>query len=170
MRTIIVEPYNKSWPEEFQKICRELTAALGTTALSVEHVGSTSVPGLPAKPIIDIDVVIESYDVFPEVVRRLAAIGYSHAGDQGIPAREAFKYESMPGLMQHHLYVCPRSSPELRRHLALRDYLRAHPDAAAEYGRIKQEGARLYPHDIDAYIAHKSACILDIYRRAGLDV
>ena len=170
MRTIIVEPYSETWPMEFQKICRELTAALGSAALSVEHVGSTAVPGLPAKPIIDIDVIIEGYDVFPEVVRRLAAIGYTHVGDKGIPTREAFDYASKPGLMPHHLYVCPESSPELRRHLALRDYLRAHPEAAAEYGRVKQEGASLYPHDIDAYIAHKSACILNIYRRAGLDV
>ena len=70
--------------------------------------------------------------------------------------------------MEHHLYVCPKNSPELRRHLSFRDYLRGHPEAVKEYGRIKEEAARLFPHDIDGYINHKRTLIEKIYREIGL--
>ncbi|MBQ1432933.1 MAG: GrpB family protein, partial [Ruminococcus sp.] len=94
--------------------------------------------------------------------------GYHHKGDLGITGREAFSYEGKEHLMKHHLYVCPENSAELRRHTAFRDYLRTHPDAVAEYSRIKAEGAKLFPHDIDSYIAHKSPFIESIYRKIGL--
>ena len=71
-------------------------------------------------------------------------------------------------LMEHHLYVCAADCPELKRHLTFRDYLRAHPEAVEEYSRVKQEGAALYPHDIDSYIGHKSPFIEKIYKEAGL--
>ncbi len=141
----------------------ELTAALGELAIGIEHVGSTSVEGLSAKPIIDIDVVIKDYTVFEEVVSALGSIGYRHEGDLGIAGREAFKYDGKDHLRKHHLYVCPEASPELKRHIAFRDYLRTHPDAVREYSRIKEEGARLYPYDIDRYIEHKSPFIEKIY-------
>ena len=70
--------------------------------------------------------------------------------------------------MEHHLYVCPEDSRELKRHLLFRDYLRSHPEAVKEYGRIKEEGAKLYPHDIDSYINHKSTLIEKIYKEIGL--
>lgn len=165
---IIVLPYDEGWAQAFENIRAELDTALGRLALSIEHVGSTSVRGLAAKPIIDIDVVIESSAVFGEVKAALAKAGYHHKGDLGITGREAFSYEGKEHLMKHHLYVCPENSAELRRHTAFRDYLRTHPDAVAEYSRIKAEGAKLFPHDIDSYIAHKSPFIESIYRKIGL--
>ena len=170
MQTKMVEvvPYSGSWPVEFEKIHGLLTAALGPCALKIEHVGSTSVPGLWAKPIIDIDVVILNITLFPEARRRLSAAAYCHDGDLGIPGREAFRYEGEIQLPQHHLYVCAQSAAELQRHLALRDYLRNHPDAAREYSRVKREGAALHPFDIDAYILYKEPFILNIYRLCGL--
>ncbi len=167
-RHIIVLPYDESWPCEFEKIKRELCSGLGPLALGIEHVGSTAVKGLWAKPIIDIDIVIPSGGNFDEVCRGLGAIGYSHSGDQGIKGREAFKYQGKEHLMGHHLYVCRQDSPELKRHIALRDYLRANKEAADEYGRVKREGALLHPFDIDGYIAHKSAFIEAVYKKAGL--
>ncbi len=162
---ITVLPYDRAWEKDFQDISSELQIALGSLALSIEHVGSTAVPGLSAKPIIDIDVVIPDYSVFDAVLSALSAIGYQHEGDLGIAGREAFKYTGKEHLRTHHLYVCPRDSAELRRHIAFREYLRAHPEAAAEYSRIKEEGAALYPYDMEKYLAHKSPFIQNIYRK-----
>ena len=170
MRTkhITVLPYDPQWAADFQAICQELTPALGDLVLAIEHVGSTAVPGLTAKPIIDIDIVIRNAAALPDIIARLARIGYLHEGDLGVPDREAFCYEGKPHLREHHIYVCPQNAAELHRHLTFRDYLRNHPEAAAQYGRIKQEAAALHPEDIDSYIAHKSGCIEALYAACGL--
>ena len=170
MRTarVVVLPYDSAWRDDFLKIKDELMAAIGDLALAVEHVGSTSVEGLCAKPCIDIDVVIADNTVFGEVVRALGEIGYIHEGDLGIKGREAFRYTDKPHLEKHHLYVCPQSSEELYRHITFRDHLKSHPDAAKRYGEIKIEAAELFPDDIDGYIKHKSRCIEEIYEECGL--
>lgn len=167
-RHIVVLPYDPQWKAAFEAIRQEIEAAVGDLLLSVEHVGSTAVEGLSAKPIIDLDVVIAAASDLPEVIERLASIGYEHEGDLGIPGREAFCYTGKPHLLAHHLYVCPRDSRELHRHLAFRDYLRTHPEAAAEYGRVKEAAARCYPHDIQRYMQHKEACIRRLYEACGL--
>jgi len=97
---------------------------LGDTVLRIEHVGSTSVEGLSAKPIIDIDIVIKDHSAFELVKEKLALIGYVHEGDLEIKDREAFKYVGKEYLQQHHLYVCPQNSAELARHITFRNYLR----------------------------------------------
>ncbi len=165
---VVVLPYDAQWEQAFIRIRDEIRAALGSLALSIEHVGSTSVRGLSAKPIIDIDVVIRDDTVFDAVVAALEDIGYHHEGDLGIPAREAFKYDGKEHLQKHHLYVCPQDSAELKRHMAFRDYLRAHPEAVREYSRIKEEGAARYPDDIEQYIQYKSPFIETVYREIGV--
>ncbi|MBO4346743.1 MAG: GrpB family protein [Lachnospiraceae bacterium] len=162
-RHIVVVPYDEKWKQAFEDIKCELEAALGNLALRIEHVGSTSVEGLSAKPIIDIDVVIRNPSMLDSVIEALAKIGYRHEGDKGIPGREAFKYDGKEHLMIHHLYVCSEDAAELKRHLGFRDYLRSHPETVKEYGRVKEEGAKLYPYDIDKYIEHKSPFIESIY-------
>ena len=170
MRTVKVSvvPYRAAWRSDFEKIKCELEAALGALALSVEHIGSTSVEGLSAKPCIDIDVVIKERSYLPEVIERLANIGYIHEGNLGIEGREAFDYKDKPHLAKHHLYVCHASSAELRRHIAFRDYLRANPEAVKEYSRVKEEGAELFPFDIDKYIEHKTPFIKKVYELIGI--
>ena len=165
---VIVLPYNEQWKQDFRKIEAELANALGSLALKIEHVGSTSVEGLSAKPIIDIDVVINDTTLLGDVISTLASIGYQHEGNLGIVGREAFKYDGKEHLQRHHLYVCPKDSPELKRHMAFRDYLRTHPDAVKEYSRIKEEEAKLYPEDIESYIEHKSPFIEKIYTEMGM--
>ncbi len=165
---VVVEPYNGQWKQDFIAIRDEIRAAMGDLVLRIEHVGSTSVEGLSAKPIIDIDVVIEDRSKLEAAVKALAAIGYEHEGDQGIPGREAFKYEGKEHLRKHHLYVCAQDSSELKRHVSFRDYLREHPEAVREYSRVKEEGAELFPYDIDSYIEHKTPFIQGIYARIGL--
>ncbi len=167
-KRVIVQPYDETWKNDFIAIRDELNTALKDLALRIEHVGSTSVEGLSAKPIIDIDVIIHDRNILPDVISALQMIGYSYEGDQGIPGREAFKYEGKEHLRKHHLYVCSQDAEELKRHIAFRDFLRCNPDAVAEYSRIKEEGALLYPWDIDKYIDHKSPFIESIYKRIGL--
>ena len=146
---VVVEPYNKEWKSDFIAIRDELDAVLKDIVLKIEHVGSTSVEGLSAKPVVDIDVVIKDTTVLPDVISALQTIGYFHEGDLGIPGREAFKYEGKEHLRKHHLYVCSQDSEELKRHITFRDYLRSNPDAVEEYSKIKEEAANLYPWDID---------------------
>ena len=165
---VVVNSYDPIWAKDFIAIRDELNTVLKDLVLGIEHVGSTSVEGLSAKPIIDIDVIIQDRENLPDVISALQKIGYSHEGDQGIPGREAFKYEGKEHLRKHHRYVCAKDAEELRRHLAFRDYLRSNSDAVAEYSRIKEEGALLYPWDIDKYIEHKSPFIESIYKRIGL--
>ncbi len=166
-RNIVVVPYDPAWEQDFIDIQSELQACLDGLALRTEHVGSTAVKGLSAKPIIDIDVVIRDESLLEEVISALGKIGYRHEGDLGIPGREAFTYEGKEHLRTHHLYVCPLNSAELKRHLAFRDYLRSHPDAVREYSRIKESAARLYPHDIDRYLSYKAPFIQKIYKELG---
>ena len=171
MRTakVIVVPYDTAWESDFLKIEEEIRSALGDLILGIEHVGSTSVKGLSAKPCIDLDVIIKDYDAFAEVIKALESIGYYHEGDLGIPNREAFGYDDKPHLQKHHLYVCPKFSEELHRHVTFRDYLRTHPEAVRAYSLVKEEAARLFPNDIDQYIAYKSPCIKALYKECGLE-
>lgn len=170
MRTakVVVLPYDETWKLAFETIKTEIESALGDWIVGIEHVGSTSVEGMSAKPCIDMDVIIRDYSVFDTVVAKLAAIGYTHEGDLGIRGREAFAYADKSHLMKHHLYVCPQDSEELRRHMAFRDYLRANPEAVKAYSTVKETAARLFPHDVDGYMAYKSPCIEELYGVCGL--
>ena len=167
-RKVTVVPYDASWKTAFCHIKKEIEAALGDLAVGIEHVGSTSVEGMWAKPCIDLDVIIQDNSVLEEVVARLAAIGYIHEGDLGICGREAFAYSGKEHLQWHHLYVCPADSAELHRHLTFRNFLRSHSDAAAQYSRVKETAATLYPDSIDKYIEYKSPCIKELYVQCGL--
>ena len=167
-RKVVVLTYDVAWKTAFEKIINEIEAEIGDLIIGIEHVGSTSVEGMSAKPCIDIDVIIKDYSVFGEVVRKLGAIGYIHEGDLGIKDREAFKYADKPHLMLHHLYVCPQDSEELRRHITFRDFLRKNPEAVKKYSRLKETAAQLFPDEIEQYIAFKAPCIEELYKECGL--
>ena len=167
-RRVEVVPYDETWPVAFEKIKTEIENAVGDLIVGIEHVGSTSVKGLSAKPIIDIDIIIKDYSIFDAVVRQLHTIGYIHEGDLGITDREAFKYLDKPHLQKHHLYVCPQQSQELFRHMTFRDFLRSNPEAVKKYSAVKEKAAQLFPDDIDKYMEYKSHCIEELYAMCGL--
>ena len=167
-KNVIVSPYNPKWKTDFEKIKQEIASVIGDLAVSIEHVGSTSVEGLSAKPVIDIDVVISDYSVFDSVISKLSTIGYIHEGNLGIKDREAFKYSDKPHLQTHHLYVCPLNSKELLRHITFRDFLRNNPDAVKKYSEVKENAAKLFPDNIDKYIEYKTPCIEELYSLCGL--
>lgn len=132
-------------------------------AIGLEHVGSTAVPGLAAKPVIDMDIIIPSRDVWPTIVRRLAGLGYEHRGEVGIADRDAFR---APGDQpSHHLYVCSSGSAALRNHIAFRDHLRGHPGDAAAYADLKLELADRFSDDRERYVEGKTAFVLSILAR-----
>ena len=156
--------YDPRWPGVFEALNETVLAALGELVVSVEHVGSTSVSGLAAKPVIDLDVVVASADV-ATAIERLATIGYEHLGDRGIPQREAF--DSPAGSPRHHLYLCPVGSPALANHLAVRNHLRENPAAAAEYGMLKKRLAREHANDSASYGEAKTEFLVAILRGLG---
>jgi len=161
---VIVLDYDPNWPGVFQSLRKRIADALGDMAAAIEHVGSTAVPELAAKPIIDIDVLLASETMLPAAIERLASLGYVHQGNLGIPEREAFVAPTNDPL--HHLYVCPPSSSEFRRHIALRDYLRANPKDAKIYGDLKITLAERFREDRSAYIAAKGEFVAELTSRA----
>ena len=167
-RKVVVLPYDVAWQSAFEKIKSEIEEAIGDLIIGIEHVGSTSIEEMSAKPCIDIDVIIKDYSIFATVVDGLKKIGYIHEGDLGIKDREAFKYSEKEHLQTHHLYICPKYSEELHRHITFRDFLRSNPEAVKRYSLIKEKAAELYPNDIDGYIEYKSHCIEELYKECGL--
>lgn len=166
-RTRIVEivPYNPEWKAEFEKIKAMLNRYIGDLILSIEHVGSTSVEGLSAKPIIDLDVVMESYDVLPRIIERLGEAGFVHEGNLGIEGREAFRRTYKDGFMKYHLYVCPKDGKGYLEHIAFRDYLRSNETARKAYGELKLKLAETYRTDVDQYCEHKTEFVRDILNK-----
>ncbi|SRR5579871_2894316 len=169
MSCMILALHNPEWAAEFEALRDVYTSALGKLILRIEHVGSTAVPNLMAKPILDIDIVMPSYEVFPEIIAHLKRLGYSHNGDQGIRDREVFKpldntapFTSQPRKwMTHHLYVCPANSLELRRHLIFRDALRAHDNLRQEYEKRKLDIAERSVGDRKVYAQIKEIACRD---------
>jgi GrpB-like predicted nucleotidyltransferase (UPF0157 family) len=164
---IIIEEYDPQWPQRFDSIRSRIAAVLGSFATTIEHIGSTAVPGLAAKPIIDVDVLLESAEDLPQVIARLKAIGYEHRGTLGIPGRDSFKAPQHD--IHHHLYVCSAPDTEFFRHVAFRDWLRAHPKDAEDYARLKRSLAGKFSVDRETYTQGKADFIQEILRRADLE-
>jgi GrpB-like predicted nucleotidyltransferase (UPF0157 family) len=165
-RQIQVVDYDPTWPLTFETLRARISEVLGNTAIAVEHVGSTSVPGLAAKPIVDIDVILPSRAELPAAVEKLATLGYVHQGDLGILDREAFS--SPAHLPEHHLYACIQGSVALANHLAIRDHMRRNPRTVAAYSQLKKKLAAQFPMDRDRYGAAKTAFLLDVLAREGM--
>ena len=166
---VVISSYQTSWRERFDELNALLRRVLAAYIVEIEHVGSTAVPGLDAKPIIDLDIVISDTTEFEQVKVRLANVGYRHCGDQGVPGREAFEMLQAEGheVADHHLYVCRESSAELRRHLAFRDFLRNNPEDAAEYGQLKRRLAEEFRGNREGYTEAKSRFIEQALEKAA---
>jgi GrpB-like predicted nucleotidyltransferase (UPF0157 family) len=161
---VLIEDYDPGWPNVFSELAARAMGALGSLAVGVEHIGSTAVPGLAAKPIIDLDVVIALPSDLAEAIQCLSNLGYVHEGDLGITGREAFRPPSdMP---PHHLYVLSAEADELRRHLAFRDALRANGDLRNSYGALKRSLAEEHRQNRGSYTKGKAALITSV---VGID-
>lgn len=160
---MLLQEYKAGWIEDFTTIKKVLTTALLHLNVSIEHVGSTSVPALAAKPIIDIDIVFDTPAAFDEIKISLEKTGYYHNGNQGVPGREVFKRSKAAGAhkvldaIAHHLYVCPADSEELQNHMLFRDYLIANEEARVQYQTLKYEIAEEAKQDRKKYAQLKEA-------------
>lgn len=160
---VIVLDYDPRWPELAAREIARLAEALGPAALRIEHVGSTAVPGLAAKPIVDLMVSVAALD--ESYVAPIESLGYLFTPFPGQDDRHFFgRPHARP--RTHHVHVVAAGGHEERRHLAFRDFLRADPDAAAEYAAVKREAARHHPDDIFAYMDFKDAVIRRLEARA----
>ncbi len=174
--TPLVVPYRGEWPARFVTERDRILNALDAAALALHHVGSTAVPGLCAKPIVD--MLLEVADVAELDARTgaLEALGYEPKGEFGLPGRRYFRRDDEHCVRTHHLHAYAAGSADVVRHLAFRDYLIAHPDIAAEYGALKLELAARYPQDSrsysrakDAFMSERQTRALDWYRGGRID-
>ncbi|MCQ1536209.1 hypothetical protein FTO70_11060 [Methanosarcina sp. KYL-1] len=162
-----VVPYDPDWKNEFSKIKAMISDCVGDLIINIDHVGSTAIEGLASKPIIDIDVVIDSYDVFPAVKDRLSEIGFEHEGNLGVEGREAFKRTFIDEFLPYHMYVCPKNGKGHLEHIAFRDYLRNHPEAVKTYGELKIRLAEQFRTDITAYVNAKHEFVQSILKNVN---
>jgi len=161
---IVIADYDPHWPEHFELLRSRIAPALGPIAAAIAHIGSTAIPGLAAKPIIDLDVLLHSATDLPEAITRLATLGYQHKGDLGVPGREAFR--PPPNDPPHHLYVCVPDCLEYTRHIRFRNHLRTHREAAQDYERLKRILAEQYRNDREAYNQAKTEFVEGVLRHA----
>ncbi|MBO0731427.1 MAG: GrpB family protein, partial [Acidimicrobiaceae bacterium] len=162
---IIVTDYDPAWPEWFERLRQYIWPAVEDVAARIEHVGSTAVPGIAAKPIIDMDVIVDSEDDVRPVIDRLATIGYRWRGDLGIPGRQAFALTSDEGLPPHHLYLVVDNCKAYLDHRLLRDLLRTDPQARERYASLKRRNAHLAENNMDTYVAAKAELVAELLTR-----
>ena len=160
---IRVVEYDADWPLRFQTLAARVRSLLGARVARVEHIGSTAVPGLAAKPILDIDVVVRAAADLQPNIRELEKAGYRYEGDLGVAGREALRRP--PDSEPHHLYLLVEGSRELQRHLAFRDALRADQVLREEYAALKRALAQRCRDDRRAYTSSKSDFIETALKR-----
>ena len=165
-RDIVVSDYDPAWPTWFDTVHDHVWPAVRDIALRIDHVGSTAVPGLAAKPIIDLDVVVATSDHVSEAIERLAAIGYRWRGDLGVPGREAVKLVGHAELPPHQLYVVVENNKAHLDHWLLRDLLRDDVEARERYAAVKRRNARLADRNMDVYVAAKAGFVAELLTRA----
>jgi GrpB-like predicted nucleotidyltransferase (UPF0157 family) len=163
---IAVVDYDEAWPDSFERIHQTLGPFVDDVALRIDHVGSTSVPGLAAKPIIDVDIVVSSEADVPKVIERLRSAGYRWRGDLGVTGREAFSPTSDSDLPVHHLYVVVENNKAHLDHLLLRDALRENPEARDEYAALKKSNVDAANGNMDIYVAAKADFVAHQLTRA----
>ncbi len=153
--TVQVVAYDPGWPGLFEQERRVLHEHIGQLVLDIQHVGSTAVPGLDAKPIIDIAVAVASAAVIPQCRQPLAALGYIDRGDAGQDGGYLFVKESAPDIRTHHLHVVAIDDPQWRNYLLLRDRLRADETVRTRYAQLKRALQQQFAQDRKGYTAAK---------------
>ena len=162
---IELHPHDPRWAACFDEEKASLSGVLGRYALDIQHVGSTSIAGIAAKPVIDVAIAIEHYPLPGDALTAVEALGYTYWGEYGISHRHLFFRRGGP--VGYNVHINELANGEFQRHVLFRDYLRAHPKAAQEYERLKLELAARHD-DVNTYADNKSEFVRDILRRAYL--
>jgi len=156
---IVVLPPDPKWSDDFAREAAALRETFGDALIDVHHIGSTSIPNIYAKPIIDILVETSDLNAIDLKTQGMTMRGYEAMGEFGLPGRRYFRRDNDQGVRTHHVHVFERGSDSVERHLAFRDYLTAHPDLAQLYSAMKRELAPLCGNDIEKYMDGKDPFI-----------
>lgn len=154
-----VEPHNPRWAEDFAVEAERIRRALGPIVAVVHHIGSTAIPGIYAKPIIDFLIEVRDINAVDSRHGEMAALGYEALGEFGLEGRRYFRKDDDAGNRTHHVHTYGIDSPQLARHLAFRDFLRAHPDWAGQYSELKRRLVEQHPDSIESYMDGKDPFI-----------
>lgn len=161
---IVVKNYDPNWPKMFKVEAEKIRGVFGKELIEVHHIGSTSVLDLKAKPIIDIMPVVRDINVVDKFNDKMIGLEYEPMGEFGIPGRRYFRKGG--DKRTHHVHIFQFNSNNAERHLAFRDYLRKHPDKAKKYGELKEQLAKRYPNDIEAYMDGKNDFVKKLEQKA----
>lgn len=164
MRKVTVTEFNPEWKQQFELASSEIQKVLGEECLAVHHIGSTSVQGMAAKPVIDLMPVVRDIEQIDRFNNELKKLGYIAKGENGLPGRRY--YQRGGDERTHHIHIYQEGNTEITRHLAFRDYLRENPRIAEEYGTLKKKLAKEFPCNIEKYIEGKEIMVSQIEKRA----
>jgi GrpB-like predicted nucleotidyltransferase (UPF0157 family) len=167
IRRVEVVQHDPNWYSLFDTESKQITTALGENVIAIHHIGSTSIETIYAKPIIDILVEVSSISKVDENNLQMQSLGYQCMSEFGINERRFFLKDNKAGVRTHHVHVFEADSPQVKRHLAFRDYLNSHIEDAQSYSTIKQSLANKYPHDIERYMDGKHEFIQEIDCKAA---
>lgn len=156
---VVVVPYDARWADEFASESARLRESLEDLDVEIHHIGSTAIPGILAKPIIDILILVQDVERLDDRNAAMISLGYEPMGELGIAGRRYFRKSNADGVRTHHVHAFERKSPAAERHLAFRDYMRLHLDAAQAYSSLKQYLTSCPPCTIEAYMDGKDAFI-----------
>ena len=158
MRVTVVA-HDPAWKNDFEAEADHIARALGDMVVSLYHIGSTAIPGIFAKPVIDILLAVDDIVRLDDKSSAMEQLGYEAMGEFGIPGRRYFRKDIASGIRTRHVHAFAAGSTEIERHLAFRDYMIAHPAEAQAYSQLKQRLAREHPGDIEAYMDGKDLFI-----------
>jgi GrpB-like predicted nucleotidyltransferase (UPF0157 family) len=164
---IVLVPHSSAWAAEFEREASAIVRALSLLSIELHHIGSTAIPGIVAKPVIDMIGIVDSVEELDDSAARLVELGYEAMGEFGIPGRRYFRKNAPDGTRTHQLHTFARGSPEIQRHLDFRDYLRAFPAEAAAYAELKLEVARRCGSNVGTYTEGKTEFVRAVERRAA---
>ncbi|QQK79942.1 GrpB family protein [Salicibibacter cibi] len=164
MRKVEVTPYNKNWPTMFEEEANKLYNIIGPEIIKIHHIGSTSVKGLKAKPIIDIMPVVKRISSIDKYNPAMIDIGYEPKGENGVQERRFFQKGGDE--RTHHVHIYEAGSFDIERHLAFRDYLRTYPDVIKTYADLKDELSKRFPYDVASYTKEKGQLVSEIESKA----
>jgi GrpB-like predicted nucleotidyltransferase (UPF0157 family) len=160
-REVELVPHNPEWSFLADQEINRFLEGLSFPIIGIYHIGSTSIPGIKAKPILDFVMEVESLEDVLNAMSEIESLGYQSKGEFGIPGRQFFTRDT-DGERSHHLHVFQKGHPDIERHTIFRDFLRANPDAAREYEKLKEKLAKRFPKQSGNYTAAKSDFILSM--------
>lgn len=161
-----VVPHDSTWHSKFEDESKDVVLILGENVVAIHHIGSTAIPDIYAKPIIDLLIEVENITKVDNCILGMEALGYEAMGEFGILGRRFFRKDNETGTRTHHVHTFKAKSSEVERHLAFRDYMIAHPEDAQKYSELKRKLAKQYPKDIIGYMDGKDGFIKEMQRKA----